>query len=82
MMRSRKRRITSEGEMLEPTGAEALGGLGPGRSRIAFMEEVNYSMEEMAGSEDGKYVMIPNVEKEMQTKDAFKKKRKGTLESF
>ena len=43
------------------------------------MEEVNYSMEELASSEDVKYVMIPNIEKEMQVKEAFKKKRKGTL---
>lgn len=46
------------------------------------MEEINYSMEEISVSEDVKYVMIPNIEKEIQVKEAFKKKRKGTLESF
>jgi hypothetical protein len=79
MMRSRKRRITSEGEMLEPGSYEGGGSLGAGRSRITFMEEVNYSMEEIAGGEDAKYVMIPNNDKDLQAKDAFKKKRKGTL---
>jgi SpoVK/Ycf46/Vps4 family AAA+-type ATPase len=79
MMRSRKRRITSEGEMLEPGSSEAAGSIGSARSRITFMEEVNYSMEEIAGSEDVKYVMIPNIERELQVKEAFKKKRKGTL---
>lgn len=39
-------------------------------------------MEEISVSEDVKYVMIPNIEKEIQVKEAFKKKRKGTLESF
>ena len=68
--------------MLEPASGENAGSVGPGRSRVVFMEEVNYSMEELAGSEDARYVMVPNVEKELQAKDAFKKKRKSTLESF
>lgn len=46
------------------------------------MEEVNYKMEEVTDMEEVNYVIIPSVEKEMEIKEAFKKKRKGTMEKF
>ncbi len=53
-----------------------------GRGRVNFMEEVNYKMEEASEMEEVNYVVVPNVEREAQAKEAFKKKRKGTMESF
>lgn len=49
---------------------------------MAFLEEVNYSMEEAAEKEEVNYLIVPNRDRETQVKEAFKKKRKGTLESF
>lgn len=51
-------------------------------SRVAFLEEVNYSMEEAAEKQEVNYMVVNNRDREMQVKEAFKKKRKGTLESF
>jgi hypothetical protein len=53
-----------------------------GRGRVNFMEEVNYKMEEASEMEEVDYVVVPNVEREVQAKEAFKKKRKGTMERF
>lgn len=50
--------------------------------KVAFMEEVNYMMEEAVDKEEVMYLIVPNIDREVQVKEAFKKKRKGTLESF
>lgn len=46
------------------------------------MEEVNYKMEEVAEMEEVNYIIIPSFDKDLEIKEAFKKKRKGTLENF
>lgn len=48
-------------------------------SRVAFLEEVNYSMEEAAEKEEVNYMVVNNRDRDMMVKEAFKKKRKGTL---
>lgn len=48
-------------------------------SRVGFLEEVNYSMEEAAEKEEVNYMVVNNRDRDMMVKEAFKKKRKGTL---
>lgn len=48
-------------------------------SRVGFLEEVNYSMEEAADKEEVNYMVVNNRDRDMMVKEAFKKKRKGTL---
>lgn len=48
-------------------------------SRVAFLEEVNYSMEEAAEKEEVNYMVVNNRDRDVMVKEAFKKKRKGTL---
>lgn len=79
MQRNRRRRINSEGELMHSLQTEQ-HSLSSGK--VAFMEEVNYRMEEAADKEEANYLIVPNLDREMQVKEAFKKKRKGTLESF
>lgn len=81
MNRNRKRRINNESELLEGN-TEAVSGMAAPRGRVNFMEEVNYKMEEPSEIEEVNYVIVPNVERQAQAKEAFKKKRKGTMESF
>lgn len=46
MIRNRKRRITGESELLEGPSSDGPAIISTSRSRINFMEEVNYKMEE------------------------------------
>lgn len=48
-------------------------------SRVGFLEEVNYSMEEAADKEEVNYMVVNNRDRDVMVKEAFKKKRKGTL---
>lgn len=67
MNRTRKRRINNESELMEGT-SEGIGGSIGGRGRVNFMEEVNYKMEEASEMEEVNYVVVPNVEREVQVK--------------
>ena len=49
--------------------------------KLHFMEEVDYTMEISTTSEEPKYVMLDTGRKEEEVKGAFKKKRKGAVES-
>jgi hypothetical protein len=78
MLRNRKKRISNEADLLQGSG-EIFGLAAASRGRINYMEEVNYKMEEAAEMEEVAYIMLPVAERDLQVKEAFKKKRKGTL---
>lgn len=51
------------------------------QTKMHFMEEVDYTMELNTASEESKYVIVDTGRKEEEVKGAFKKKRKGAVES-
>lgn len=76
MQRVRKRRINCEQDMLEAVAQTALAIAG--KTKVSFLEEVDYKMEEAGDMEERKFMMI-DQQPEEQIHQAFKKKRKHTL---
>lgn len=80
MQRARKRRISSESDLLEG-GSQEGGGLG-GRNRVHFLEEVDYKMEVGSEKEERQFVAMPDLARDAQIKEAFKKKHRDALEDY
>jgi hypothetical protein len=82
MQRARKRRISSESDLLEGGSQEGGGGGLGGKNRVHFMEELDYKMEVGNEMEERQFVAMPDLSREAQIKEAFKKKHRGALEDF
>lgn len=68
--------------MLENSQQNEGRKFGGGNTQVQFLEEVNYKMEESEETTQVNYVMLENIDREKEAKNAFKKKRKESVKDF